>query len=116
MVHQYDHRERQSEFAKKYHNAMEQNPNPVNQANIQNELLGNNHITIHPSKNNLALNPNPKFLEEFEKRQIKKREQETKRENFEQFNEKGEKYASIWNNKDFRKVHDPLGNLNFNKN
>ena len=109
MVHQHDHRERQSEFAKKYHQAMEDSKDPVKQARIQNELLGHNNITIHPGQNNLALNPNPKFLEEYEKRQIKKREEHAKKENFEQINEKGEKYASIWNNQDFRKIHDPLG-------
>ena len=29
----------------------------------------------------------------------------------ENFNEKGEKYSMIWNNEDFRKVHDPIGNI-----
>lgn len=109
MVHQYDHRERQSAFAKQYLESMEANKDPIVQANIQNELLGNNNKTIHPGQNLMALNPNPKFIQEYEKRQINKRESEAKRENFEQFNEKGEKYATIWNNKDFRKIHDPLG-------
>ena len=86
----------------------------VTYKNIQNELLGNNNITVNPSINKLALNPNPKFVEEYEKRQIKKREELTKRAIFDEFNEKGEKYASIWNNKDFRKIHDPLGTMKLN--
>jgi len=109
MVHQYDHREKQSSFNKQYLETMEVTKNPVEQARIQNELLGHNNISVLPNKNNLALNPNTKFVEEYEKRQIKKREEEAKRANFEEFNEKGEKYASIWNNQDFRKIHDPLG-------
>ena len=93
MVHQYDHRERQSSFSKQYQDTIEAERNTVKQANIQNELLGNNNITVNPSINKLALNPNPKFVEEYEKRQIKKREELTKRAIFDEFNEKGEKYA-----------------------
>jgi hypothetical protein len=109
MVHQYDYREKQSSFTQQYLDTMEAVKDPVIQANIQNELLGNNNKTIYPSVNKSALNPNQKFVEEYEKRQIKKREEEAKRAKFDELNERGEKYASIWNNKDFRKVHDPLG-------
>ena len=109
MVHQYDHREKQSSFAQKYNESMEEAKDPIKQSNIQNELLGNKNISVHPGTNKLFLNPNPKFIEEYEKQQIKKREAEAKASNFEQFNEKGEKYSSIWNNEDFKKIHDPLG-------
>lgn len=109
MVHQYDHKEKESSFHAQYMQTIEATKNPIEQANIQNELLGNLGKTISPSVNRLALNPNAKFVEEYEKRQIKKREEDIKRANFEDVNEKGEKYASIWNNKDFKKIHDPLG-------
>jgi hypothetical protein len=111
MVHQYDYREKESAFSKRYGEVIENVTDPILRAAIQNELLGINNTSVVPSKNILSLNPNQSFIQEYEKQAIQKREKQAKAIARESFNEKGEKYASIWNNEDFRKIHDPIGKI-----
>lgn len=109
MVHQYDHRDRQSGMSRKYTEYIENEPDVNKKLAIQSEILGIQNKTVVPTANPLSLNPNQRFVEEFEKQAILKREKQAKALVKESFNEKGEKYASIWNNEDFRKIHDPIG-------
>lgn len=115
MVHQYDHRDRQSGLSRKYTEQIENEPDVIKKLEIQNEILGHQNKSVNPTVNSLALNPNQKFIEEYEKQAIQKREKQAKALVKESFNEKGEKYALIWNNEEFRKIHDPIGkNLLYN--
>jgi len=109
MVHQYDYRDRQSGLSRKYSDVIENEPDVNKKIAIQNEILGKQNKSVVPTTNPLSLNPNQKFIEEYEKQAILKREKQAKALAKENFNEKGEKYATIWNNEDFRKIHDPLG-------
>jgi hypothetical protein len=115
MVHQYDHRDRQSGLSRKYTEYIENEPDVNKKLAIQNEILGHQNKSVVPTVNPLALNPNQKFVEEFEKQAILKREKQAKALAKESFNEKGEKYSVIWNNEDFRKIHDPIGKYYFQK-
>jgi len=109
MVHQYDHRDRQSGLSRKYTEYIENEPDVNKKLEIQSEILGRKNKTIVPTENSMVLNPNQKFVEEYEKQAILKREKQAKALVKESFNEKGEKYAAVWNNEDFRKIHDPIG-------
>lgn len=109
MVHQYDHRDRQSGLSRKYTEYIENEPDVNKKIAIQTEILGIKNQSVVPTENPLSLKPNQKFIEEYEKQAILKREKQAKALVRESLNEKGEKYAAIWNNEDFRKIHDPIG-------
>ena len=111
MGFQYDHRERQSGISKKYTEVIENETDANKRMAIQNEILGIQNKSVIPSQNPLLLTPNKKFIEEYEKRTILQRKADERSLFKENFNEKGEKYSMIWNNEDFRKVHDPIGNI-----
>ncbi len=111
MVHQYDHRDRQSGLSRKYTEYIENEPDVNKKIAIQSEILGIQNKPVVPTENPKSLKPNQKFIEEYEKRAIEKREKQAKALLKETYNEKGEKYAAIWNNEDFRKIHDPIGML-----
>jgi hypothetical protein len=115
MVHQYDYRDNQSGLSRKYTDFIQNEPDINKKLSIQSEILGRQNKSVVPNENSLVLNPNQKFIEEYEKQAIQKREKQAKALVKESFNEKGEKYAAMWNNEDFRKVHDPLGKLIINK-
>lgn len=109
MAHQYDYRDTQSGFSRKYTEYIEDETDLNKKIAIQNEILGVKNKPLVPTQNPLALNPNQKFIEEYEKQAIQKRERQVKASAKENFNEKGEKFAAIWNNEDFKKIHDPIG-------
>jgi hypothetical protein len=100
--------DRNTPFERKYFDTTRSIKNPYEKEELISKLVGKQEV-VKSNDTWDNMNPNPSFVEAYNKRYVNQKMEETKKKNNQLYNEEGNRFSRVWEYDSFKSVHDPLG-------
>jgi hypothetical protein len=108
-----EHYDRNTPFENRYLPFIQNETDPVRKNQIANQIAGK-LVERQPERWDEIMNPNEKFIEAYNKRQLNKNKESAKKQSQQLYNEEGKRFSRNWDYESYKSIHDPLSKFFIN--